>query len=337
MLNNPTCRVVAARTYIPEDVESFSHNLEAGTPHNVRREAEAFPVLPVSKCLAPPEMAVIAAQQCLDEAEWEPMSIDFVVYASTYFQGQQIGWSPAHYVAHKIGALEAIPLNIQQGCNGGAAALEVAIMRLNIDPNASRALLVTSDRFATPFDRWRTLPGLAMGDGAVAVLLEQDRGRNEIIAIASEAVSEMEETGRRDQPFVSTPADILQALAGLGERSPIPPGDLRRYNKLQVSAVTSVISKALTQAGLTGHDPRISFVCLPRHSAYHLENPYLKSVRQTTSSQVLPLGSNTGHLGAGDVLANLADVIRMEIEHDQVAIFVSGGAGFTYSCLILRA
>jgi hypothetical protein len=60
MLTDRPFRVVAARTYIPGTAEFFDEGRESTVPYSVRREAEAFPRLPVSKDLAPPEMAVIA-------------------------------------------------------------------------------------------------------------------------------------------------------------------------------------------------------------------------------------------------------------------------------------
>ena len=48
------------------------------------------------------------------------------------------------------------------------------------------------------------------------------------------------------------------------------------------------------------------------------------------------LGNDTGHLGAGDMLANLAHIYTENLPTGAKAILITTGAGLTASCLIIE-
>ena len=117
-------------------------------------------------------------------------------------------WSPAHYIAARIGADGANPVGVQQMCNGGAAALELAT-RWAGTADAGTALVTTADRFAEPgFDRWRGDYGLWYGDGAAAVLVGHGADGSsadlELLALASRAEPAAEEMHRGADPVSYT-------------------------------------------------------------------------------------------------------------------------------------
>ncbi|MFD4258432.1 hypothetical protein ACFWR9_12565, partial [Streptomyces sp. NPDC058534] len=73
--------------------------------------------LPVAD-LAPPEMAVEAGRRALAAAGADPGRVGLLLHAWIHYQGHDL-WSPAHFVADRLGADSAVPLGVQQVCNGG--------------------------------------------------------------------------------------------------------------------------------------------------------------------------------------------------------------------------
>jgi 3-oxoacyl-[acyl-carrier-protein] synthase-3 len=64
---------------------------------------------------------------------------------------------------------------------------------------------------------------------------------------------------------------------------------------------------------------------------------YLPVVRELLAAEPLRLGARTGHLGCGDVLANLADIMARDLPGpDEYALVLTGGGGFTWSCLVVQ-
>jgi 3-oxoacyl-[acyl-carrier-protein] synthase III len=52
----------------------------------------------------------------------------------------------------------------------------------------------------------------------------------------------------------------------------------------------------------------------------------------------LSLAGRTGHLGAGDLAANLADIVaERRLEAGAIAAVLGAGGGFTWTCAIVRA
>jgi 3-oxoacyl-[acyl-carrier-protein] synthase-3 len=69
-----------------------------------------------------------------------------------------------------------------------------------------------------------------------------------------------------------------------------------------------------------------------------LEAAYLPALDGLSRAELLNFGHDTGHLGAGDAAANLADIhARRLLAPGQSALLLSAGAGFTWSCLAIRA
>jgi len=55
-------------------------------------------------------------------------------------------------------------------------------------------------------------------------------------------------------------------------------------------------------------------------------------------SKFVYLGGRTGHLGAGDMLANMADVVEQQlIGPGEFAVILGCGSGFTWSTAVVEA
>lgn len=333
--------VTGLATSLSDTAESTVAAVAAGRLTEQDARGSGYEALPVSADLAPPELAVRAATAALLRANVPAAELDVVAHAWIHHQGHDF-WSPAHYVAARLGADAAQPLGINQMCNGGAAALETVASRLLADPGRQRALVTTADCFLEPgFDRWRGDYGVLYGDGATAAVVEVSTapvtGRGlELLAVSTVAAPELEWMHRGDDPF--SPAARMTSMTV----------DVRRTKKAYLTAtgkeafaktvaarVGDVLAGGLADAGVTAREPRL--VLVPRLGATALDEVYRPAVAAVLPAPVVDLGHRTGHLGAGDVIANLADLVGQELlRPGEVGVVLSAGAGFTWSCVVVR-
>jgi 3-oxoacyl-[acyl-carrier-protein] synthase III len=293
------------------------------------------------RATAPPQMAVFAGRRALSDAAVDPLDLSATIHAWTHHQGHGIS-SPAHYVARGVGALHAVPLGIQQMCNGGAAGIEVGAARILADPHTDRVLVTTADRFAAPeFGRRRGDDEPVCGDGATAVLVDRHAGPYALLSMASTAApsrragQRTSRTSRTVSMMPRRPRGSGQILMANAVRS-----DLRSTSFADATgaAIRSIIVRCLTEAGLAPGDRRLRYVVLPRLGHNTLDRLYRPAISELTSAKVLDFGAETGHLGAGDAAANLADIHRIDLLYPgEIAILLSTGAGPTWSCLLIQA
>src|SRR4051812_8046785 len=160
--------IAAVELWLPPHRDTAVSALAAGRLDAETADRLGYTEVAESRDRSAPEMAVLAATKVLADAGWAGDELDLLAHAWTYHQGHDF-WAPASYVANQLGAVDAVALGIQQMCNGGAAALEVAVSRMIADPSVNRCAVTTADRFSAPaFDRWRGDYDLAYGDGATA-------------------------------------------------------------------------------------------------------------------------------------------------------------------------
>ncbi|WP_282203244.1 beta-ketoacyl-[acyl-carrier-protein] synthase family protein [Kitasatospora fiedleri] len=156
----------------------------------VRRDG--YRRLPVDDRRAAPDLAVEAGRTALERAGLTADRLGLVAHAWIHHQGHDF-WSPAHYVASSLGARNAEPVGVQQMCNGGAAALRIALDRMAADPGVEAALVTTADSFPAPgFERWRADYGVAYGDGGTALLLTREHARYRVAGLVTVAAPELE-------------------------------------------------------------------------------------------------------------------------------------------------
>ena len=170
--------IAAAGLWLPEGRSLASDAVAAGRLRERAAEDLGHESLPDADVTAPPDAAVHAAHLALDAAGEPAERLAVLAHAWMYHQGHDL-WSPAHYVARRLGAPRALPVGVQQVCNGGAAALGFVTAWLATADSAEASrprlgLVTTADRFAEPgFDRWASDYGVAYGDGGTAVVLRR--------------------------------------------------------------------------------------------------------------------------------------------------------------------
>ncbi|MCT2590995.1 ketoacyl-ACP synthase III family protein [Streptomyces sp. N2-109] len=332
--------IAAAVLWLPDQRLPAARAVADGRLDQETADRLGYRSLTASSERAAPEMAVLAAQKALAEAGWAGEDLGLVVHSWIYHQGHDF-WSPPHFIAHGIGASAATPLGVRQTSNGGIAGIEVAAGRLALDPSVSRCVVTTADRFAPPgFDRWYGDIDVAYGDGATALLLDRGGGPYSLLSVASVSAPEYEILYRGEDAFSAAPRTPHATVSARRTKTAFRAGGgWPRFVGVLRRAVQRVVRDAVADAGLTPDDPRLRFVVLPRLSTGALTQYYGPSVRELPlpHTEILDLGRDTGHLGAGDPVANLADLhADARLAPGEVALLLSAGNGFTWSCLAVR-
>lgn len=333
--------VAAAVLWLPSHRDVATDAVAEGRLDEETKARLGYHALPVSTEQAAPELAVLAARKALAEAGWEAGDLALVVHAWLYHQGHDF-WSPPHYVAHQVGAHNTNPVGVQQTSNGCAAAIELAVSRMVADPSVTRCLVTTADCFPPPgFDRWNSDFDVAYGDGATALLLDRAGGPYQLLSVASVSAPEFEVLYRADDPF--TPAPRSRASVVDAKRTKAlfrASGGLPRFAATLRRAVQQAVRQALADAELEPDDPRVRYLTLPRIGSTALRDFFMPPLMELRLRHVdfLDLGRGSGHLGAGDSAANLAEVrASNRMAPGDVVLLLSVGNGFTWTCIaVLR-
>lgn len=328
-------------TWIPEERQTAHQAVEQGLVDADTAGELGYASLPVAGKAAP-EMAVLAARATLENTGTAPAELGMVLHAWMYYQGHDL-WSAPHYIAAQLGAWQAEPLGIQQVCNGGAAAVEVGAARLLADPALRYALVTTADRFTAPgFDRWRGDYGIAYGDGATALLLHlpEERPADLLLhAVTTVAAPQLERMHRGRDPFGPMPRSVSDRVdMRRTKKAFLEEEGMEAFTKASGESLRVVVERCLDAAGLAPDSPRLRYVVPPRLGRKTIDLAYAPALRKTLTAEILTVGEDTGHLGAGDAAASLAQLhIERRLAPGEFGVVVSAGAGFTWSCLLVSA
>ncbi|WP_199923666.1 3-oxoacyl-[acyl-carrier-protein] synthase III C-terminal domain-containing protein [Streptomyces cellulosae] len=295
--------------------------------------------LPVSS-LSGPEMAVHAGRAALAVTGTPHESVGLLLHSWIHYQGHDL-WSPGHFIADRLRLSRALPLGIQQVCNGGAMAIDMAVARLLADPTTDCAMVTTGDRFVEPgFQRWRADYGIAYGDGATALLVHPlDTRPADLVlhSISTVAAVELERMHRGSDPFSPAPLSLSSHVdIRRTKKAFLAEGGMETFAKISRARLEHVVLGCLAEGDLTPDDPRLRCVVMPRLGRKTLDFAYRPALAATLRAELLDFGRDTGHLGAGDTTASLQDLIRGDfLDPGEYAVVISAGAGFTWSALLV--
>lgn len=333
-------RIKTVTSWFPPDRETMADAVAAGRLAASEADRLGNSELVVSARWSAPEMAAAAGREAISRAGWRPSDVGLVLHTWIYHQGHDM-WSPPHFVANAVGAPHAMPLGVQQGCNAGALALQLAALQLAAEPELGAALVTTGDRFAAPgFDRWNSDYDVAFGDAGTAALLHLDAtGPDDyaLVSLATATDAEFELMLRHGNDF--SPAPMMHNTfvdARRTKKSYVREYGSKKFETVARRMLRKVIVDALGDAGLSADDPRIKYVALPRLGASLLDSciPVLDDV---IKAEALRFGTATGHLGCGDFLANLADLRdRMVLQPGDYALVINSGAAWTWACAVVQ-
>lgn len=328
--------VRSVATWLPARRETLADALADGRLSPEEAERSGYTEIPVAGEDEPgPVLAVRAAQRARDSAGIHPSAVGLLLHAWTEYQGHDL-WSPPHFVADRIGAARALPVGVRQLSNGGAAATELAAAWLAAHPE-DLALITTGDRFGRPgFDRWRSDRGLVHADAGTAMVLSSRPSagdRLHILGLASSSAPELEAMHRGDDPFSTGRYDQGAPIdLGRTKKAFFATHSREAFTETAVAHARTVVTTAAQRAGVALDE--LSHLLLPRvgRLAYELYRPEFAAL---TGAEVLDLGEHTGHLGAGDLLANLEAAATLLAPGERAAVF-NGGGGYTWTAVVVE-
>ncbi|MEV7612171.1 ketoacyl-ACP synthase III family protein [Streptomyces sp. NPDC089799] len=324
--------IKAAAAWFPPDRETAPDGLG---PADLERIGVTE--LPVANGLAAPEMAVLAAREAIGASGVEPGAVGHLLHSNLYHQGFDI-WSPAHYIAQESGAVAALPVNVQQTCNGAAVALHLASVLLTAAPDSTAALVTAADRFCGPgFDRWRSDDEAVYGDSGVAVVLGRSGGGNDLLdllALELGADPAFEIQMRGDDGFGPAPLHHGAPIDLVRPNNVFrASGQAAQLGKAGVEKLFGAAQRAMAKAGVTPEG--IHRVAIPRLTRHMRENVFKPAIGMLLGRPPEFLEHDTGCLGPGEYLASLAEMAGA-LEPGEAGLVIQGGGGFTFSCTIVR-
>ena len=128
------------------------------------------------------DLAVSACERLLGDYDVDPESIDAVVYFGSMWKEYTV-WQAAPWIAHRLGCTKAFAIEFDNVSNGTPVALRLCRNYLLAEPELRRVLAVGASResYLLDYANERSRFMFNFGDGAAAVLLERDLGRNEVL------------------------------------------------------------------------------------------------------------------------------------------------------------
>ena len=218
------------------------------------------------------------------------------------------------------------------------STVETAACRLLAGPERT-ALVTTAERFCPPrFDRWASNLDVCYGDSGTALLLDTERGPFELLSTANVTDPHLEGMYRGSAPWNTVPFEHAETIDIRTQiRNFMAAGHGPAFGEVVTRSVQQTVQSALDQAGLAADDPRIAVIAPPRFGAEVILHSYTEVLAGLTKAEIVNLGRGTGHLGAGDMAANLADIDAAGmLQPGQIALMLSATAGFSWSGLVVR-
>lgn len=290
------------------------------------------------------DLAIAAANEAVDRAGPDVPDFAAVLHASYAHQGLD-HFAAASYIQQRTVRGSAMALEVDQGSNGGLAALEVACAYLQARTEPASVLLTTSDRFVPPaWDRYRTDRGTVFGDGGTALVLSRgdtEGGRGKVAKVLSTAIV-------GDTRFVDLYIGEEPWTDASGEAWPL---DLcaRRDGYLALHGLDvllelmltvakrqrATIETALTDAGLTSGE--VQWWAFPNMGRQVIDWEFRRMLGIDEDRTTWEWGRRVGHLGAGDTFGALAHLVESGAAKagDKVVLF-SIGQGDNYGCAVVE-
>ncbi|MFD9717969.1 ketoacyl-ACP synthase III family protein [Streptomyces sp. NPDC059076] len=284
--------------------------------------------------MAPPDMAVHAATTALKRSGLDASDVELLIHSSIWFQGVEM-WPAASYVAgHALGT-SVTAFGLEQECNGGVGALEVAARQVSARPGEGAAMVTTADRFGAPLvQRWSSEPGFVYGDAGTALLLSTRGGFARLLATASGSDNSLEAVVRGPalKPLPSGgPLDLLGRVGHYVRTR----GSVREATEKVAAVVNRVVDTALADAGVGRAD--IDRVVTLASGRARLEWQLPQLLGFPVELSTWEFARRAGHLGAGDQIAGFNDLLeRGELSVGDRVLFVGGGSGFSCTCAVLE-
>jgi 3-oxoacyl-[acyl-carrier-protein] synthase-3 len=320
------------------------HPTEWMSPDEAGLREEEFPggdlkSVQIAPGVPPVDMAVTAAREAIGRTDVPAEEVDILLHATCFWNGPE-EWSPAGYIMRELGCLDTSGQVLNQGCNGMLAAVEMAAGWLSLRDEDSTALLTTATMVhgSPTIDRWRSAGyGIAIGDGACAVVLGRRPGIAEVSAVNSTTVPQMEWFHRGALPLTEPDPPLrpkVDVLARARENAALSAQSGLELQSLQIQAYKKVMRRTLDDVGIEPED--LAKVLFANVGAAQIDATVMQQLGLPLSRSAWDYGRSIGHVGASDHIYALEHLISTgEVSEGDRLMMVCGTSGFHITCLVL--
>ncbi|WP_067817742.1 ketoacyl-ACP synthase III family protein [Nocardia inohanensis] len=334
--------IKGAAAWLPDTTQTADEAIAAGLLTREYAKRIGIEAVTVAEdTMGPPDMAVLAGRRAIEEAGIDPALIGLVAHSWLFYQGHDL-WSPAHYVADGVGARSATAFGIHQMSNGGPTAVQLGAITLMADPETRYALATSGDRFCPPaINRWGVDSDCALGDGGGALVLGRSDGETDklrLLSLGTATAPEFEGLCRGDDVWSPHPLWHRMPIDGTRLKTAFCATlDIEQFVRAVREKLMESVRQALDHAGIENGDERIRYAVVPRIGRGLLERAFWPALQDTVRAEIVHLGGRTGHLGAGDLFANITDLLELKmLEPGEIAVIASSGGSCSWSCVVVQ-
>ncbi len=272
------------------------------------------------------DLAIIAGQQALIQAELAAEEVDLVILATSTPEDL---FGSASRLAHALGAKRAVAFDLSAACSGFVFALVTASQYLRT--GAYRTALVVAADGLTRFMDWQDRNTCVLfGDGAGAVVLEQS-AIDQILGF--ELRSDGSGASMLTLQAQYTPLDLTADLAVMQQQyAPIAMNGREVY-RFAITEVPLVIEKALYRADLAPE-------AIDHYLLHQANQRILDAVAERLHLPKAKFASTLAHYAntsAASIPITLAEWIEQGLVHSGETLVLAGfGAGLTWGAVVCR-
>ena len=333
--------IVAAGRFLPETVMTAAEIAESsGLEEWVVRDKLGITqkhVMPDD--MHPNDMAYLAAVDCLEQADVDPLEID-VVLCTTEEWKEYMLWTAGIDLAERIGAENAWAMDMHMRCATTVSALKTAKGMMAEDDDIDTVLIAGGYNVSEfiDFSNHRTTFMFNIGAGAGALLLRRDHPRNRVLG--THLISDGSMSRHVIVPASGTiepPTDAAVA-AGRFTFDLVEPDAMKsRLNEVSMSNWLECVDEALRKSPRPGggsyRRADISYLdmLLVKPSAHRA----MLELLDLDESQTTYLG-NIGHIGEQDGIISLIEGVESGRLHDgDLVAMISAGIGYVWGAAII--
>ncbi len=287
------------------------------------------------------EMAVRAAKDCLERADYDPKRIDLILCVGEEHKEYPLTTSGI-FVQERIGATRAWAIDVQQRCNSTVAALKIARDLCRSDEDIRSVLVVGGYRNGDLVDYRDPSTSFLynLGAGAGAFLVERGHERNEILGAHIMTDGSMARDvgvryGGTEHPIEGLPPEQLAGFRERGHRSltVFDPEHMKaRLEQVSMPNWLACLDRALERSGATRAD--IGFL-----NVLHFKRSMHRAMLDTlglSESQSVYL-ENFGHLGQVDQVLAVAEGLRLgRLRDGHLMAMLAAGIGYVWGAILVR-
>jgi len=329
--------IASFATYLPEGrLSSADLAGLSGIPEKVIREKFGIhQKIKAGPGENPSEMALLAAQRCLQRADFPAAELDAIIYFGSEYKDHYV-WVLTTWLIEQLGAKRAFGFDMYAVCTGLIVSMKTAQDMMRGNPELRNVLLVGASRESDLLDYTDQLSRFIFNfaDGAGAVLLRREHHAN--IILSTDFVFDGRFSRSVQIPFVGT-RQFVQAQSFASAKPPAfvvnDPAQMKeQLDPISVPNFAKVICRALDKCGRTPDE--VDFLGL-----LHAKRSFFLGILESAgiSEDKTLYAWDYGHVQALDPLIALERAEKMnKLKDGDLVVLASAGAGYSWGAAALH-